>query len=353
MKKTVFFILIFNFLLASDFNRIIIYNSFETNITQPHKPLKKESTFIFLNPFYHTFLLNDSFKTLKPKIDIALVIDKKIFKKYLPSLINSINVYLLNKNIEYNLKIYNKNEICTALKNYKNIIVYSLDINKTAVNEYNNTKFYFPVINKNDSNFSAENIYFGGIDYNLQIERLSSFVTDKEVVAISSNTLISQKLLSQEKEKFNIKQMEYPYINYDEMMDKFIFFNISADKTAQVLSSISNRNIITKLNLAPQIDFDPLLISLTQPQDVEKLIIANSLLNIPVLLEDYNKILNSDIKYNWLNYSTNILLNKIYNLSTKEDEFYMNDFDIYIFNNQIGYKTKIYQIINNSFKKIY
>ncbi len=83
MKKIVFFILIFNLLLANNFNGITIYNSFEINTSKTHKPVKKENTFIFLNPLYHTSLLYDSFKTLKPKLNIAIVVDKKIFKKYL------------------------------------------------------------------------------------------------------------------------------------------------------------------------------------------------------------------------------------------------------------------------------
>jgi len=357
MKKIIFIMsIVFNLhIFAKNIGGIIIYNSFETNTTSMNiNSIKKQKTFIFLNPLYHTEILKDSFKTLKPKLNIAIIINKKILKKYLPSLINSINVYLLNKNISYNLKVFDKDFIKKVAKNYNNIIIYSIDVNKTIVNEYNNTKFYFPAINKNDVNFSANNIYFGGIDYKEQIDKLSSFITDKQAIAVTSNSFISKQLLKKEKEKIFIKEMKLPYINYDEFENKFIFFNTSARKTAWILSSLSNHiNITTKLQLSAQINFDPLLIALTQPQDVQKLIIANSLLNIPIVLEDYNKILNSGIKYNWLNYSTNILLNKIYNSSTKGDEFYMNDFDTYIFDNQINYKTKIYQIIENSFREIY
>ena len=348
MKKIIFFLIFFIYLFANE-NSIKFYNSFEVNETNS-KP-KKNSEFIFLNPLYNTKILKDNFKSIKPKINIAIVINKKILKRYLPSLINSINTYFLNKNISYKIKVFNN--INKAIKKYKNIIIYSVDVNKTLIKENNLTTFYFPAINKNDINFSAKNSFFGGIDYNEQINKLSSFITDNKAVAITSNTLISKKLLSKESKILDIIKMNYKKINYELLKNKFIFFNISADKTAQILSTISNKNIITKLNLASQIDFNPLLIALTQPQDVEKLVIANSLLNIPPVLEDYNQILNSDIRFNWLNYSTNILLNKIYNSYIQADEFYMNDFDTYIFNNQINYKTKIYQIIQNSFREIY
>ena len=107
------------------------------------------------------------------------------------------------------------------------------------------------------------------------------------------------------------------------------------------------------MEFSAQINYDPLLIEITQPQDVEKLIIANSILNVPDILEDYNQLLNSDIEFNWLNYSSTLLANKIYNQSTNTNEFYLNDFRLYIFNNQINYKTKLYQIVNNSFRAIY
>lgn len=351
MKKILFLIFFILNLFANEKGGITFYNSFEVNSSKAIS--KRNDDFIFLSLLYHIKSLDDSFESLRPKIDIAIVVDKKVFKKYLPSLINSVNTYFLNKNLSYKIKIFNKNAIKTAVKNYKNVIVYSTDANETLVNEFNNTNFYFPAINKNDLNFTADNIYFGGIDYNEQIKKLSSFITEHKAVAIISNTLISQKLLSKEQKLFDIKKMKYHKINYPGLKNKFIFFDTSAGKTAQILSSISNKNITTKLNLSSQINFDPLLITLTQPQDVEKLIIANSLLNIPTILEDYNQILNSDIKYNWLNYSTNILLNKIYNESSQGDKFYMNDFDTYIFNNQINYKTKIYQIIQNSFREVY
>ena len=350
MKKIIF-ILIAVILFAN--NNIVFYNYFEANVTQKPKPVKKSHSFIFLNPFYHTSVLNDSFKSLKPKINIAIVINKTIFKRYISSLMNSINTYFLNKEISYNIELFDTKSINKALKKYHNIIIYSLDINQTLIKENNQTNFYFPAINKKDINFSSNNLYLGGLDYKQQIDKLSSFITDTQVVSIISNTLISKKLLLEENSSFNVLIMKYPKINYKELEDKFVFFNTSAPKTAQILSSISNQDITTKLNLTTQINFDPLLIALTQPQDTEKLIIANSILNVPAILEDYNQILNSDIRFNWLNYSTNILLNKIYNLATNEDKFYMNDFDTYIFNNQIEYKTKIYQIIDNSFREVY
>jgi len=71
------------------------------------------------------------------------------------------------------------------------------------------------------------------------------------------------------------------------------------------------------------------------------------------MLEDYNDNLYTNIRFNWLNYASNLIANKIYNLQTNSDEFFLNDFGLYIFDNQVNYKTNLYQIINGGFQKIY
>ena len=70
-----------------------------------------------------TEFFKDSFKTITPNIKIAVVIDKKFFKKYLPSIINSLNAYFLYKNVNYTIKVFDENNLTDAL-NYKNIIFY-------------------------------------------------------------------------------------------------------------------------------------------------------------------------------------------------------------------------------------
>ena len=296
----------------------------------------------------------DTFKSLKPNIKLAIVIDKKFFKKYLSSIINSVNAYFLYKNVNYTIQVFDENNLTDAL-NYQYIMFYAINPNMVyALNNFKNN-FYLPIININDiETNSSANIYFGGINYKNQIKKLSAFIqTDKNIVTINSDTYISHKLSNIEKKEFNLTVMNYPNINYVDLNNSYIFFNTAASKTAQILSNINYKNIQPNLEFSAQINYDPLLIEITQPQDVEKLIIANSILNVPDILEDYNQLLNSDIEFNWLNYSSTLLANKIYNQSTNTNEFYLNDFRLYIFDNQINYKTKLYQIVNNSFRVIY
>ena len=297
--------------------------------------------------------LDDEFVSLTPKINICVLINKNKFYKFIPSIINSLNSYLLYKNVDYNLSVYDINITIESLQNCNNIFVYSLKKDFIAnLQNYPNKNFFIPLFYKDDLNISSQNIYFGGIDYKNQINMLSSYIDDDSAVAINDNTNLSNKLFNIESNLLKIYPFNYPKINYKFLNNKFIFFNTTAGKTAQILSQITYENIDTKLQLTTQINYNPILIGITQPQDIDKLLIANSIINYPLALEDINLLLNTDIKFNWLNYASNILLNKVYNLQTNGDEFFMNDFKIYIFNNQINYKTNLYQIINGGFKKI-
>jgi hypothetical protein len=317
----------------------------ETNVSKEQNVTKEE-----------IFTFKSNFKTFEPTIKIALIIDKKKFFKYLPSLINSVNSYLLDKNVNYQIKVFGIDTNLSTIEEegFKNVLVYSLnkDYIKNLAN-YSNINFYIPVFNKNDIQTNAQNLFFGGIEYKNQISQFIPYMDTNKAISINDNTLISNKLLNTEKEfNLSIISFTFPNIYYERLNQNYVFLNIDAGKSAQVLSNITAKNIDTKLIFSSQIDYNPLLIEITQPQNVKKLLIANSIISVPKEIEDIALNTQSDLKYNWLNYSTDVFLNKIYNNATQGDLFYMSDFRLYIFNNQINYKTKIYQIIDGAFKPI-
>jgi hypothetical protein len=297
---------------------------------------------------------NATFATIKPSIDVAIVINKKKFFKYLPSLMNSLIAYFDGKSVDYNLSLYSiDSNLSKITRIHKNVLFVTADKNKIyALKDYNAT-FYVPTFNAKDFNQTFKNVIFGGINYENQIRKLSSYMDENQAVSITENKEISKKLLNIEKDQnISLVNYEYPYIDYQKLNDSYVFFNTTAGNTAQILAKITYDDINTKLQFAAQIDYDPLLLAITQAQNVQKLIIANSIIFVPERIEDYDLLLGSDIKYNWLNYSSSILANKIYNDQTQGPRFFVNDFNLYIFLNQINYKTKLYQIINRKFTPI-
>ena len=293
---------------------------------------------------------SEEIKTIKPSLDIAVLIDKKLFKDYLSSLINSLNSYLLYKNVDYNLTIYDINQTQQAL-NHKNIIFYTFDT--TQLNQLVKFKnnFYLPMLNKKDINITQNNFYFGGIDFEDQIQKLSTLIPSNNIIAINDNTLTSLKLSIIESNFFNVDQFSYNDIKYYRLNHSYIFLNTSPNKSAKIISDIYYKNIKPYLILSTQINYTPILISLNQLEALKNIIIANSILTLPKELIDINMLLKTDIQFNWVNYSSSLLLNKIYNQKLDND-YYLNDFRIYMFNNQINYKTQLFQILFGGFRKI-
>ena len=342
MKKIIV-LLITAFIYANEINLSIKNN--ETIIESNESNLSIEN---ITAPIIEEFF-DASYVTLKNKVNLAIIINKKRFFKYLPSIINAINAYFIQKGVDFNISVYDI-EVNISSIPYDDIIYFSTK-NIDNLSNYNKT-FYLPLVHKNEINKTTNNIYYGLIDFKKQIDKLAKFINKKAFI-IHDNTYISNKILNYEKNIPYITQIyTFPTIPYWKLRNSFLIFNTPASKIAQVLSTLTQKEINTTLNLSPQLGYDPLMILLTQPKDVNNLIIANSIIDPPPLINEYTNLLNSDIKYNWMNYASLILANKIYNRQNSEELFFMSDFNIYIFNNQIDYKVKLYRIINSSFKEV-
>ena len=338
MKKIIF--LIIGVFLFS--KQIIFTNLIENNIST-------ENNEINVTESIENF--NENFYTQNTKISFAIIINKQKFFKYLPSIINSINAYLIQKGIDFNVSVYNNDiNISTLPQQY----IVDIETNKTKIlsfKDYNKT-FFVPTFNKNDFNTTFYNVYFGGLNFKDQIEKISTFINDK-LITISQNTLISKILFSYEKKiPFFKKNYNFPSIDYYDLKNSFIILNTDVSKSAQILSNITSKEIEPFLIFSPQLCYSPSIIFLTQQKDWKKLIITNSIINPPIIINDYTTLLNSNIKYNWINYASNVLINKIYNMQNNEDLFYMDDFHIYLFNHQIDYKTNLFKIENNSLVRV-
>ena len=292
---------------------------------------------------------NASYVTLKNRVNLAIVINKKRFFKYLSSIVNAISAYFIQKGVDFDIRVYDINVDISSIP-YDDIIYFAT---KNIDNLYKYEKdFYLPLVSKNEVNQTSYNIYYGLINFKKQIDKLKEFI-NKRTFVIHDNTYISNKILNYEKDIPYLNRIfVFPVIPYWKLRNSFLIFNTPAFKTAQTLSILTRKEINTVLNLSSQLGYDPLMILLTQPKDVKNLIIANSIINPPLSINEYVNLLNSDIRYNWMNYVTLILANKIYNKQNNEEPFFMSDFNIYIFGNQVDYKVKLYKIINSSFKEV-
>ena len=342
MKKIIILLIVAISIYANETNLSIENNI--TNINETNLSAKNDTNKTIIEEFFDA-----SYVSFKNRVNLAIIINKKRFFKYLPSIINGINAYFIQKGVDFNISVYDIDVDISSIP--YNDIIYFATTNIDNLSKYKKT-FYLPLVHKNEINKTYSNIYYGLIDFKKQIDKLKKFINKKTFI-IHDTTYISKKILHYEKKIPYLNRIYiFPRISYWKLKNSFVIFNTPASKISQVLSTLTQKEINTTLNLSPQLGYDPLMILLTQPKDVKNLIIANSIINPPLSINEYVNLLNSDIRYNWMNYVTLILANKIYNKQNNEEPFFMSDFNIYIFGNQVDYKVKLYKIINSSFKEV-
>ncbi len=294
---------------------------------------------------------------------IALLVPQKIIGKYAIMATNSILSYLIFRNSDFDFEIFNcedeqEESILNALKEVKEkgykylIAVMTQKGAKTIALNERDLQIYIPTVNKMDTSYATTpNIYFGGIDYLKQIEKLAQFSNDK-VAYFKDESPVSSKISYFVEQIFQDRivyrgEIERKSKNYKWLIknnfylnDATIFLNTPLIKTSLILSQIRYYNIHPYTFLSTQINYNPYLLTLTQYADRKNMLIANSILNQNIRLEDTNLILNNDIRFNWINYSTSIGIDFLY--SSFIDEFQEDRlFSEQLTNNQVDYQIEI------------
>jgi len=333
-----------------------------SQVLETKKITKKESKII----------ISDTSNEEKYTNTLAIIFPSKNIGKYALEATNSINTYLLNKNKKFKLNVYDL-EVQNKINIEKIIAQVQRDditkviamITKEALVSLNNIpningiKFYFPLINKYDvkniSKLKNLDLTFGAISYKKQFEKLIEYAGTKPLVEFYGNSGIGRALHSFLKDK-NIlftKKIDDNNGRYKSFLENntkldnsVVLLNTPIVKSSILLSAINAQELAISSIVSTQLNFTPLLFSLTQRHDRTKLVIANSIGNIPNELEEYNKLIGNNLSYSWVNYSTIIGV-----------EYLLNDnieifSDLSLKGNQVIFPIKLYKVGNSSFKLI-
>lgn len=247
---------------------------------------------------------------------------------------------------------------------------------------------FFPTIHKNDLSAAPENIYFGAIDYRAQIEKLAPFASSPLVVMYDKSAQ-GKKLLEMTKESYlengmpflvtsrqkNALDEKTPYdpdlepkkkkviaygvdkktSNLKEYFNKneeiqygSLFLNTPLIKSTMILSQLSVYDTEITNALSTQINYDPLLLSMTQKKDRSDLYIANSISIHNDTLVQANALLSNDIVYDWINYASTIGADLFFHQITGEERIY----ELPMVDNQIIYPIAVVQPSASHFRVI-
>ncbi len=299
---------------------------------------------------------------------LAIIYPSKIVGKYANNTVNTITGYLLFKNEKFKIETFDTiDETPTSIeekikeietKNYSKIIALFTETGYDKMTSFSfdsKTKVYFPLLNKDNLFLTKENFIYGGISYKRQIELLQTMSNNKNVMYFQNNylgnklkTIYENSVPSIEiiKEVSGSNNDYKALVDNEKLEEASIMLNTSIIKTSILLSQIRGFQKQPSVILSTQLNYNPLLISLTQAEDRINFIIANSIDKTDEKLEDILDSFDSEIVYDWVNYSSLIGVNLLFN--NNKDELIKTKIE----ENKVYYEPKLYNATEYGFQKI-
>jgi SRSO17 transposase len=268
----------------------------------------------------------------KPRI--ALLVPRKVIGSYANSVANSILSYLIYRRGHFVFEVFDsgrqsEDDLRLALgkirqKGYKIIVAPLTPKGANLLTTLQtNALVYVPTVNSADIEHDNPNFIYGGIDYQAQIDQLLQLANEK-IVIFGDGSLLSRKLSDYIHQK-RIEDIVYskviknPKANLAYILKRnrklkgaSIFLNMPVVKSALVASQMSRYKVPYEKILSTQVNYSPMLFTLTQYQDRKNFYIANAISEAPFNLEDINRIVGSDIRFNWINYAASVGMDKLY-----------------------------------------
>ena len=321
----------------------------------------QEQTTVDLSPYAN---LN------KANVKIALLVPKKVIGAYANSVSNSIISYLLFKDRQFQFEVFDsKDEEESSLiqkieeiraKGYQFVIApLTAKGAEIVIKTTPDLLVFIPTINKHEMGGAGGNIIFGGIDYKRQIDVLLNYANDK-VVLFNDGSRRSNELSNYIKEQAyermvyakdikNIKTDLSGVIKRNSKLKKSsIFLNMPIVKSSLVASQLTQHAVNPHVLLSTQVNYNPLLLKLTQFKDREFFYIANSILYMDKRLKDINLLLGNNPDYSWIDYSSSIGIDYIFANNLGDMRVFEED----IYQNQIEYKVRIEKAGDSSFEPL-
>jgi len=304
-------------------------------------------------------------------VRVAVLVPSSTIGRYASIVTDTVNAYLLNKGIDFSLEVYDsKNESLDALRDSVKMILQ--DGHKyviaplTSKGAENLVKFnlplqvFIPTINKEDVKYYGNNIIYGGIDYKKQFEKLLKYNDSDKVVIFDEPMPLTKKLTKYAKSKLeaNISVVElktrrtiFKNVFEKEKIDEntTLILNTRPVMSSLILSQLTYNDVNVSKVFSTQLNYTPLIIRLTQAQDLEKLYIANSISYLDEKIFESNKIFNNDINFNWIIFSTTIMTDLVFKRSQKDFSGKNTHYGIDVRDNEIEYDIKIFKVAHEKF----
>ncbi|WP_456322966.1 hypothetical protein [Hydrogenimonas sp.] len=292
-------------------------------------------------------------------LHVAFIIPYKIIGKYAASTTNSALAFLLTRGVPFKMDtIVIEDESDASLfsaieqveQNSFDLVVAPLTPKgaQFCCDQAIHTRLYIPTLHKNRVVCQNDMVYFGGIDYESQIETLS-LLTEKNTtkITVSDQSSVSQMLsqlvaihIDVERQIVLTKSGYYKNLieRYDDLNQSDIFLNTPVVKSSLFLSQLTLADFKPEHVLSTQINYSPLLLTLTQYHDRDTMVIASSIGEADPVVTEEIALVDQDIRFNWINYATVVGLDAIFANRMTEPRIANENFQ----NNSLNYDTRLY-----------
>ena len=307
----------------------------------------------------------------KPFFNIALLFPRKSIGRYSSTTTNVILSYLLHQKGRFNFESFDsKTELqediqealeVIAAQGYRQVIAVVTQDGANAINALNpNLEVFIPTVHKSQIQGEiARRVIFGGISYAEQIQKLSALNTNVKATSFYDDSVIGKQMQAYTQEananlgytkSFNLKQnpdfqKEMKSIR-GQLRGTRIFLNTPVTNSSVILSQLTYHEVAPQGIYSTQINYNPSLLSITQERDKRNMYIANSIMPLDSLFVENAKLLNADLQYNWINYTTAYGIEYFYRKSVPRVKAYFKE---KIRNQQVEYAIEILTPTNTRF----
>ena len=303
-------------------------------------------------------------------IRVAMLVPQKSIRRYASTTVNSVLAYLVSKQNSFEVKVFNSKDekeesILRELEkikkeNFRYVIAPVTPTGaKTIMQNSSDLVIYIPTVHKKTMENDNSNILYGGIDYDKQIDELLKHTNSKIAYFSDGSTLsksLNSSLLQKSPQTIYNKSINSSRVSFKRMFknnkklnESSIFMNTPLVKTSLIASQLRVYEIEPYALLSTQINYNPMLLTLTQYNDRKEFYIANSIGKATVGMQELNSLFGHDIVYDWVNYSTSVGIDYFYThyfVPTTS-----RSFDEDVVENQVEYEVSIVKPKRYKFEK--
>lgn len=299
---------------------------------------------------------------------IAVIYPSKIVGKYGNSAVNTILGYLFYKNSRFDVETFDS--LDESVENIYSTVNSLIDGGYTKVialytpsgyetlkniSSLTEVELFFPLIEKNEDVYVPSNFIFGSISYKEQMKKLLEYSDGNDSQFYEESSIgyrlksIYESLVYNVNVNQNIQLTNNRFkeiVTNERLKESSIMLNTPVVKSSIILSQLYAYETGNGPVLSTQLNFNPLLISLTQYEDRLNLLLANSIEETDDKLTEIMTLMESDVQYNWVNYSTLVGVNYLF--SRNSDNLIKNE----VLNSKVIYNTNVYYSDEQSFKQL-